>query len=568
MVVDASPFAGFDLASLLETRAQQRAGHPFLVWAPFAGQGEPLAGGGEPMTGHGESASGHAETWSYARFADEAARVAGGLAARGVRPGDRVMVMLENCPEALLTLFACARLGAVYVPVNAMAAGAELDWYVGFTGAVGAVTQPKFAALVAAHCRGLKWLAVTRSDAGTPAAVGSVPAAAESFSALYGEPLPRRAPDPAAPALILFTTGTTSRPKGVLWTHANALWGGRLGALQQALRGDDVYQIFLPLYHVVALSWSFLPALWAGATVLLQPRFSASRYWGAALAHRATVGSQVIFTARVLAQQPAPASHAFRQWVDALCLHQFEAHFGVRILGAWGMTEMVGQGIIGDPWLPQRSGSIGRPSPAYGIRIEDDDGCAVEPGGTGNLLVRGVPGVSIFANYVDDARATADAFDEGGYFRTGDRVILHPDGFIQFADRAKDVIKVGGEGVSPAEVERVVLEVAGVRGAAVVARPDADYGEVVVAFVELDTDGRDPQAGVSESVATIPARVIAHCRASLAKFKVPRDVIVVPALPRVGFGKIAKNTLRDSLHDTSHDTLRDTSREQPASATQ
>jgi crotonobetaine/carnitine-CoA ligase len=494
-----NPYAGLDLVSLLEQRGRQRGAHPLLVWSPLDGA---------------------AETWSYARFADAAARMAGGLAARGVRPGDRVLVLLENCPEALLTLFACARLGAIYVPINALAAGPELAWYAEFVGAVGAVTQPSLSGALSSHCPGLKWIAVT----GTA-----------EFESLYREPPPLRPADPAQPAVIMFTTGTTSRPKGVVWTHANALWGAQVNAMHQALRAEDVYHVFLPLFHVVGLSWSFLPALWAGATTLLQPRFSASRYWPAALAHGATVGSHVIFSVRVLSQQPAPPDHRFRQWLDALYRPEVEERFGIRVVSAWGMTEIVGQGIVGDPWLPQRPGSIGRPSPAYRIRVVDDAGRAVEPGALGYLRIAGERGLQLFAEYYRNPDATREAFDADGYFDTGDRVILHEDGCIQFSERAKDVIKVGGEGVSPAEIERVVLEVQGVKEAAVVAKPDADYGEVAAAFVVL-SEGTEPDEARE--------RVLAHCRASLAKFKVPREVITLAALPLVGNGKIAKAQLR------------------------
>ncbi|MSQ50381.1 MAG: ATP-dependent acyl-CoA ligase [Betaproteobacteria bacterium] len=515
------PFTGFDLNSLLELRARSRAGHPFIVWSHFDGP---------------------ARTWTYAQFADEVARIAGGLASRGVKNGDRVMVFLENCPETLLTMCACARLGAIHMPINAMAAGPELAWYAQFSGALGAITQPRLAATLASHCPGLQWIAVTETDAGTPAVSGDKPDRSSSFASLYGAPLAARAPDPELPLLIMYTSGTTSRPKGVVWTHANALWAGRLGAMHQALRPDDVYQIFLPLFHVVALSWSFLPALWAGNTVVLQPRFSASRYWPAALAHGATVGSQVILSVRLLTDQPVPKDHRIRQWLNATHLAEYEQKLGIRMMGAWGMTEMVSQGIVSDPWMPQRNGAIGKPSPGYRIRILDDDGRATVPGGTGNLLAGGVRGLSIFMEYFANREATAEAFDEDGYFRTGDRVILHEDGFIEFSERAKDLIKVGGEGVAPAEVERVISELKGIRDVAVVAKPDSHYGEVVAAFVVVDEAAFSDEQRGNDAVS---ATIISHCAASLAKFKVPREIIVLPEMPRVSIGKISKAKLRE-----------------------
>ncbi len=493
-------YAGLDVPALLAARAGQRGTHPFLVWAPFEGAGR---------------------TWSYAQFADETARIAGGLSARGVKPGGRVIVHMENCPELLLAWFACAHLGAICVNTNAASAGPELEYFAQMTGAVGAITQPQFESHFSTHCPGLNWLVTT----------------GRQFDELHGAPLPARLPDPSAPATIMFTSGTTSRPKGVLWTHANALWGAQMGALQLGLRPDDVYQVFLPLCHVVGLSWSVLATLWAGATVVLQPKFSASRLWPVALEHGSSVCSHVQFTAGVMAQQPVPPDHRFRLWGTSAWIPEQEAHFRARMIGWWGMTEVVTQGIVGDLYAPQRPRSIGRPSTGLQVKIVDDSGVPVPPGGAGNLLVKGVRGVSLFAEYFGNPAATADAFDKDGYFRTGDRVTLHADGCIQFADRVKDMIKVGGEGVSGAEIERTVLAVAGVKETAVVARPDPVYGEVAVAFVVLKEG----------APADIADRVIAHCKATLAKFKVPREVIVTDSIRSGTLGKISKAELRKRL---------------------
>ena len=509
------PFHGMDASTLLRERASQRGDHPFLIFVPF--HGAPV-------------------TVSYAQFANSVACVAGGLARRGIRAGDRVLLCLENCPETLIARFACGWIGAVAVLGNPALTGPELAHVASASGARAAITQPRLAERLARHCGGIEWISVTESDAGDVPEAGTRPAADERFATLFGEPAAPVAPDPGRPALILFTTGTTGSPKGVPWTHANVLWGARLGALQQSIRPDDVYHVFLPLFHVVGFSWCLLPALWSGATVLLQPRFSATRYWPVAVEHGATVGSQVIFTSNVLAQAPVPL-HSFRQWTVARHDPVHAAHFGVREVSGWGMTEVVAQAIVGDPFAAQRAGSIGRPSLGYRIAIEDDDGRPVQPGQTGHLLVHGIPGLSIFRHYDGDEGATRDAFDARGFFRTGDRVILREDGWIEFADRSKDVIKVGGEGVSAAEIEAVIRRVPGVAEVAVIGKPDPVYGEVAAAFV----------IGANENRAALEAQILAACSASLAKFKVPRQIVFVADLPRVGFGKIAKAKLRAQL---------------------
>jgi crotonobetaine/carnitine-CoA ligase len=506
------PFMGRDAAFLIEARARQRGSHPMLIWSPYAGKGE---------------------TWSYARFADDVARLAGGLSARGIRPGDRVLVHLENCPETLLARFACWWLGATAVLSNAHWMGPEIAPAVTSLGIRAAITQPKLLPRIAEHCPSLEWIAVTDTDAGeTPAAP---PAKSESFAALYGQPLPRRTPDPLAPAVILFTTGSTSRPKAVLWTHANLLWGGKVGALQQELRLDDVFLINMPLFHVVGFTWSFMPTVYAGATVVLQPRFSATRYWSAAIEYRATVGSHAA-TEGFLRDLPVP-DHYFRQWQCGRYDAERDTYFRLRGLCGWGMTEMVIPAIASDDSLDQRAHSIGRPYPGYTVRIENEDGDLVGPGETGQLLIGAVRGLSIFQEYVDNPQAMADAFDARGFFRTGDLVTLHEDGWITYRDRVKDMIKVGGESVSASEVEAVLMAVPGVREAAAVSRLDKVYGEVVVAFVVLADDAEGKEA-------TTVAAINAACLASLAKFKRPQTIRVMSELPKIGNNKVHRDALR------------------------
>jgi carnitine-CoA ligase len=520
MTMDAAsvhPFAGWDVPALIEARGRQRGAHPALIWAPFEGP---------------------AQVWSYAGFAEAVARIAGGLAARGIGTGDRVLLHLENCPETVLARFACAWLGATAVLSNAHLAAPELARVIAMLRPRAAITQPNLADRVARPGNHLEWIAVTETGA-AEAPNGSPVPTADRFGRLYGNPLPRRTPDPTAPAMILFTTGSTAAPKAVLWTHANLLWAGKVGALQQGLRADDVYQVHLPLFHVVGFTWSLMPALWTGTSVLLQPRFSASRFWPAALAHRATVASHA-GTDGFLRRQPVP-DHAFRQWLFAWHDPDRNEYFRVSGSTGWGMTEMVIPAIVGDASMEQRVLSVGRPYPGYTIRIENEDGSSVRPGETGHLLIGAVRGLSIFQEYVDNPQAMAEAFDTRGFFLTGDRVTLHEDGWIQFKDRVKDMIKVGGESVSASEVEAAITAAGGVAEVAVVARPDAAYGEVAIAFVVLEGAG---DADEESGRATLQ-RIVQHCGQSLAKFKQPRDVIITPSLPKIGNNKINRPALRE-----------------------
>ena len=513
------PFSGQDIRTLILARARTRADHPYLVWRPFEGE---------------------RRQWTYAQFADRVARFAAGLHARGVRAGDRVLVHLDNCPEAVFAWFGCAWLGAVAVTTNARSSSDELRYFAEHAETVAGITQPRFAGLVAGSCPALRWLAVTSDDNGEDAGVNR-PAPADGFEAIDGDPtgLPARAFDPLAPFSVQYTSGTTSRPKGVLWTHANALWGARINAVHQALVPQDVHLVTLPLFHTNAQAYSMLAAMWVGATAVVQPRFSARRFWPVSLEERCTWHSLVPFVNRALMDIEVPAHH-YRMWGSAVCEPPTDAHFGVKTIGWWGMTETITQGIVGLPHLPNASMSCGLPAPEYEIRVEVD-GREALPGETGELLVGGLRGLSLFAEYLNNPKATAESFDAQGWFVTGDRVRLGEDGWIYFSDRSKDMLKVGGENVAASEIERVIMTVPGVVEAAVVARKHPMLDEVPVAFVRCAPDWS------AEQRRALAAAIEAQCTSALADFKRPREVRIVDDMPRSTLEKIAKAQLRALL---------------------
>jgi carnitine-CoA ligase len=478
-----------DVGSLLDRLARERPDHPALHWVPFDGRGR---------------------SWTYGELVHDILRLAASLQRRGVTVGDRVVILGENSPDVVRAWAAVTVVGAVAVSLNARSTVDELRWYGSHAAPVGAVVQRDRVSDVGSAMPDLRWL-VDDVDA-----------------VLARAPEVRRLPiDPARPASVLYTSGTTSRPKAVLWTHANCRWAGAVGAAHQALRPDDSYLIHLPLFHTNALSYSLLSSWHAGATVVLQPRFSPSRFWDVSMRYGCTWTSIVTFCERALSSHPAPASHAYRGMGHSRCTPVGAGPGGVGTLGWYGMTETVSHPIVGGP--TERTGSMGRPAPEYGVAVLDDAGLPVQPGSTGDLLVRGVPGVSMFAGYLGDAAATAAAYTDDGWFRTGDRVRLDEEGTITFVERDKDVLKVGGENVGAPEIERVLLGVPGVRDAAVVGRPDPMLGDVPVAFV----------VGSASTEA-----IDAACAESLPAFKRPREIRIVDELPRATLGKVAKAQLR------------------------
>ena len=513
------PFAGLDVPWLLRMRAESRRNHPFLIWAPFEAP---------------------ARSWSYGEFHDRVGALAAGLARRGVKPGEYVLIHLDNCIEALLAWFACVELGAIAVTTNTRSAAAEMEYFAGHCGAVAAITQPAYAELVSANCRGLRWIAVISHDAGSTAAQAAP--RSDSFEQLFADSAdrPHRSTDPFAPCSVQYTSGTTSRPKAVLWTHANALWGAKINAAHEDLHADDVHQTYLPLFHTNALAYSMLASLWVGATCVIQPRFSASRFWNAALEHNCTWTSTIPFCMKALLERDIPKQHTFRLWGTAICEPPAFAAFGVKIIGWWGMTETITHGIIGEVDQPNTPMAIGRAAPEYGIRVTDDDGTPTAVGETGNLSIRGIPGLSLFKEYLHNEQATRDSFDERGYFLTGDRVTLLDKGFIKFGDRAKDMLKVGGENVAASEIEQVVITVPGVREAAVVAKKHPMLDEVPVVFII-------PRDGTAGMASALHDAVMTACRSALADFKVPREIRFVDDMPRSTLEKVAKAELRKLL---------------------
>lgn len=520
------PFTGTNVWDLVRSREAVRRDRPALIWHPYTGQGA---------------------TWSYTDLVRDAAAVGAGLRRRGVRTGDRVLIHLENCPEFVVSWLACAAVGAVAVTTNSRSAPDEIRYFAEHSRAVGAITQPRLAEVVAASAPTLRWVVSTDHDGGEPVGAGRGPDPDSSFASLRADPdlLEAAAPDPTAPMSVQYTSGTTARPKGVLWTHANALWGARVNATHEDLHPDDCHLVYAPLFHTNALAYSMLASLWVGARFVLVPKWSTSRFWDTSVRHGCTWLSLMAAAIHTLAGGPPPQGSPYRMFGCGIGDMPHDAVYGTKTIGWYGSTETISHPIVGDPFTPNRPMSMGRPAPEYGLSVVRDDGVTpTEPGETGHLLVHGVRGLSIFQEYLDDPDATAASFDERGRFRTGDLVVAHADGHLSFVDRAKDVLRVGGENVAASEVERVILGVPGVAEAAVVGRPDARLDEVPVAFVVAP----DAHPALAETV-------IATCARMLADFKVPRAVFPVRELPRSTVRKINKVELR-SLVDSEVDRAR------------
>jgi crotonobetaine/carnitine-CoA ligase len=508
-------FAGQNIPALLQQWSEEIPDKIFLQWEPFTGSGQ---------------------HWTYAKFWRDVQSFAAGLQWRGIGVGERVIIHCDNCPEMLIAWYACATIGAIAVTTNTGAAPAEMRHYIAKSEPAAAITQPRYAALLAEFGDTLRWIAVTPDDSGEPASAARNHLLAFESLFLHGASPALLAPEPLRPAGIMYTSGTTGLPKAVIHTHANVLWAGRVGPGIIDFRGDDCMLVHFPLFHANAQLWAVATALGVGGRCVIVPKVSVSRFWTTVARHGVTHCSAMPLLVQGLADAPVPP-HRLRV-VSAMISPELDRHWRVRALGMWGMSETVIPSVATNVlhrWAPW---SMGRPTPGYQARIADPDTgaeCGVDE--PGELQIRGTPGVQVFFGYYNDADATAKAFTADGWLHTGDRARLGTDGTFYFVDRVKDVLKVGGENVGAAEIEAVIAAFAEVKEVAVVARKDKSLDEVPVAFVIL----RD---GVGAS-AELAAQIIRRCADDLARFKVPRAVYFEAEFPRALLGKIAKNRLRE-----------------------
>jgi acyl-CoA synthetase (AMP-forming)/AMP-acid ligase II len=486
-----------------------------------------------PLAVHGD------RVVTYGDMRDWSTQVAGGLAARGVGAGDVVALLSYNNLEFLATMFAANHLGAVAMPINWRLAAPELRFILEHSGARALVCGPELVALADA--------ALADSDA-APARLAIADDAPDGWSrfadlAADGAP-PSRVPAGADDLhRLMYTSGTTGRPKGVMLTHANLAWKNFAHVTEFGFTADDVGLACGPLYHVGALDLVTTTMIAVGATTVVHTAFDAAQVvdeiersrvttiWAAPAMVRAVldvpgIETRDLSSVRVIIaggeKMPIPTIERIRATFPS-------AWFA----DAYGLTETVsGDTFLDRAHTVSKLGSVGRPCQYLELEVWGEDGRPVPAGERGEVVLRGP---KVFPGYWRDPEATAAAF-RGGWFHTGDIGVLDDDGFLTIVDRLKDMIVSGGENIASSEVERVLHEHDAVVEAAVVGRPDERWGEVPVAFVAI---------GATTTVTG--DELVAHCRTQLARFKVPKDVVFVDALPRNPSGKVLKRELRDRL---------------------
>lgn len=350
-------------------------------------------------------------------------------------------------------------------------------------------------------------------------------------------------PDPAGaadPVSVVFTSGSTALPKGVVLTHANLLFSGRYVRWQAAMTADDRLLTTMPACHVNFQLNALMPVLAAGATLVVLERYSARRFWHQVRDHRATVVQSIAMIVRTQLcrpVEPGETDHRVREVLYYLPItddekRAYEQRFGVRLLNSYGNSECLVGAITDPPAGERRWPSIGLVGPGYEARVADAEGREVPPGEPGEIQLRGEPGVSLMAGYLDDPGATAALYDADGWMRTGDLGYRDADGWFYFLDRRSRVIKRGAENISPAAVEAALAEHPGIAEAAVVGVPDPVYDQAVLAVVV-------PRPGVALTAQDVRE----HCARRLPSAAVPTVVRVTDHLPQTPSYKVATGAL-------------------------
>ncbi|MFB6781535.1 long-chain fatty acid--CoA ligase [Streptomyces sp. NPDC056352] len=460
---------------------------------------------------------------SYAELHERTTRLAHALRTAGVRRGDRVAYLGPNHPAFLETCFAAGILGALFVPLNTRLAAPEIAFQLDDCGAKALIHAPSCADLVA--------------GSGAPITVEVGPTYEARLAAVDATPID----EPVSlgdTCIILYTSGTTGRPKGAMLTHGNVTWNAVNVLVDHDLIADERALVSAPLFHTAGLNMLTLPVLLKGGTCVLVESFDATATLELIERHRITFVFGVPTMYDLMARLPQWGTADLSSLRLLTCggapvptsLIDLYQRRGLTFLQGYGMTEAApGTLLLDAEHAVSKAGSAGVPHFFSDVRVLAPDGSEVAPGELGEVMVRG-PHVS--SGYWGLPEASAAAFTDG-WFRSGDAARVDGDGYVTIADRIKDMYISGGENVYPAEVEDALLALPGVAECAVIGVPDEKWGEVGRAVVV-------PEPGSELD----PELLLAGLAGVLAKYKLPKSVLLVDRLPRTASGKLRKNDIR------------------------
>jgi carnitine-CoA ligase len=490
-----------------------------------------------------ESADEKLTHWTFSTFLKTIHQAVNLLRRMDIGAGDVINLHLTNHPAYPQVILAASFMGATVLPSSPSGSAEELRYFLEHSETKLVITQEKYLDTVQAATKGRGCSIMLILDGHSPGNYTCYETELET----QGHTVSGAEASSDKVVQLLYTSGTTSRPKAVMLTNANFVYGSEVFRSATGLRHDDRHLIALPLYHSAAQCHALWPSVIAGCSVSILPRFSASRFFEQAVKHEATMAALFGAPLRMLLNRPVQASdraHRLRNvtYAQNLTVGEYEdwrRRFGAPLQQLWGMTEFAALPIMSPLHGERRLTAMGRPVLGYESKIVDDSGKEVPPHTPGQLIVRGVPGRSMMKGYLKDETATNKTIRQlngATWLFSGDTATYDDDGFFYFVDRSGDMIKRSGINISTSEVESVIAALEGVADVCVCGLPDPTRDESVAAVIV-----RKPQAQLT------PEKVRSHCAAVMAPHKIPERIEFSEMLPRTSVGKVRKNVVREQL---------------------
>ena len=499
--------------------------------------------------------------YTYAAFDEDVNRIANVFLDLGIEKGDHVALHLHSSPEFLMCLFGLAKIGAVAVPINEQYLADEAEYILENSDAICVVVEPLFyetyQELLARGHYFPKGVVVARAGTESPKSnidfssiytpLGTVEEGQQGIydfwmmrceqSAILRDSCELASDDPVQ---IIYTSGTTSRPKGVVLTHANMVFSGLYGDWEVSLRGSDRVLTSMPACHSNFQLAALMPVITAGASLIIVEKYSATRFMKQIRHYKATVIQCVAMMLRTLLLQPVDPeekNHCVREVLYFIPItdaekEEFEQRFNMRIMNTYGSTESIGWAITDPPVGARNWPSVGRAGLGYKARICDMEDNELPPGEVGEIQIKGERGRSVMLEYYNNPEATDNTFSADGWLKTGDQGYQDDNGWFYFVDRKVNMVKRSGENISTTELEEILEQHLAIAEAAVIGVPDPIRDQAIKAFVRF-------APGESMTLAEVEQ----YCKDHMASFKVPTFYEVVEDFPRTCSMKIEKKLL-------------------------
>ena len=499
--------------------------------------------------------------YTYAAFDEDVNRIANVFLDLGIEKGDHVALHLHSSPEFLMCLFGLAKIGAVAVPINEQYLADEAEYILENSDAICVVVEPLFyetyQELLARGHYFPKGVVVARAGTESPKSnidfssiytpLGTVEEGQQGIydfwmmrceqSAILRDSCELASDDPVQ---IIYTSGTTSRPKGVVLTHANMVFSGLYGDWEVSLRGSDRVLTSMPACHSNFQLAALMPVITAGASLIIVEKYSATRFMKQIRHYKATVIQCVAMMLRTLLLQPVDPeekNHCVREVLYFIPItdaekEEFEQRFNMRIMNTYGSTESIGWAITDPPVGARNWPSVGRAGLGYKARICDMEDNELPPGEVGEIQIKGERGRSVMLEYYNNPEATENTFSVDGWLKTGDQGYQDDNGWFYFVDRKVNMVKRSGENISTTELEEILEQHPAIAEAAVIGVPDPIRDQAIKAFVRF-------APGESMTLAEVEQ----YCKDHMASFKVPTFYEVVEDFPRTCSMKIEKKLL-------------------------